>query len=157
MRSTLRMLGALVVVLSATVIDAEDAKTPKDKPSEGEVTAIQACEKICDEADAKCGSDVRRARMECSKNAANGGRDPFSQYRPLDYSYFCGYFNSPDRCGNPYYRTGCKARYQNHYHACLDAMRYNIASMRYDCFQSERDASNLCRDELRQCKAVCRR
>ena len=106
-------------------------------------------------ADAKCGSDVRRARAECSRNAANAGRDPFSQYRPYDYSYFCGYFNNPGRCNDPYYRAGCQARYQQHYYHCLDAMRYNIASMRYDCYESERDASNVCRDELRQCKAAC--
>jgi hypothetical protein len=156
MRSTLRMIGALVVALSATVIAAEDGKAPNEKPADDEVAAVKACEKSCDEADARCGTEVRRARAECSKNAANGGRDPFSQYRPLDYSYFCSYFNGSARCGNPYYGTGCKARYQNHYHVCLDAMRYNIASMRYDCFLNERDASNVCRDELRECKAGCR-
>jgi hypothetical protein len=156
MPSALRVLGSLVVALSATVIAAEDAKAPKSKPTEGEVAAIQACEKSCDEADARCGSEVRRARVECSKNAANGGRDPFSQYRPLDYSYFCGYFGDAGGCGSPYYRTSCRTRYQTHYHTCLDAMRYNIASMRYDCFLNERDATNVCRDELRQCKAACR-
>jgi hypothetical protein len=151
-----RMLCVCAVILSAGVIAADGAKAPEEKPTEGETAALKACEKSCDDADGMCGSEVRRASAECSKDAANAGRAPFSQYRPYDYSYFCGYFNYSGRCADPYRRAGCKARFVNHYHACLDAMRYNIAAMRYDCFENERDATAVCRDELRQCKAACR-
>jgi hypothetical protein len=34
-------------------------------------------------------------------------------------------------------------------------MQQNIASMRYDCFRNERDAQNICRNELRECQAYC--
>jgi hypothetical protein len=27
--------------------------------------------------------------------------------------------------------------------------------MRYDCYRTERDANNQCRDDLRECKAQC--
>ena len=144
---------AAVAIVSATVLAADDTKPPPASNSES--AAIQECKKACSAADGTCGSHVRQARAECSKLAANSGREPFSQYRPYDYAYFCSYFNNPGRCSDPYNRSGCRARYQLHYSHCIDAMRYNIAAMRHDCFQNERDATNVCRDELRQCQAAC--
>jgi hypothetical protein len=31
----------------------------------------------------------------------------------------------------------------------------NIASLRYDCFRTERDANNQCREDLRDCNTAC--
>lgn len=112
------------------------------------------CINHCNAADSKCGSEVRRARQECSKRAANGGRDPFTM-RNNDYTYFCGYFGNQGRCGSDIYSQGCKNRYAHTYGLCVDRMQDNIASMRYDCYINERDAQNFCRDELRDCKAAC--
>jgi hypothetical protein len=112
------------------------------------------CINHCNAADTRCGSEVRRARQDCSRNAANGGRDPFTM-RNNDYTYFCGHFGNQGRCGSDAYSQGCRNRYSRTYGLCIDRMQDNIASMRYDCFIAERDAQNFCRDELRECKAAC--
>jgi hypothetical protein len=31
----------------------------------------------------------------------------------------------------------------------------NLASLRYDCFRTERDANAQCREDLRDCKTAC--
>ena len=124
-----------------------------------------SCVSRCATAEVKCSSEVRRARAECSRVAANGGREPMSGHDAvrsrdpltgeLDYGYFCDYFSAPAKiCGNDYYTAMCQTRQGQRYGICRDAMR-NIASLRYDCYRTERDAQNFCRDELRECQAAC--
>lgn len=122
-------------------------------PAAQEAPARNVCVNHCNAADTKCGSEVRRARQECSRRAATAGRDPFTMRS--DYTYFCGYFNNQGRCGSDIYSQGCKNRYARTYGLCVDRMQENIASMRHDCYVSEKDAQTFCRDELRECKAVC--
>jgi hypothetical protein len=122
-------------------------------PAEQATTARSTCLNHCNAASTRCGSDVRRARQQCSRKAANGGRDPFTMRN--DYTYFCGYFGDQGRCGSDSYSQGCRNRYARTYGLCVDRMQDNIASMRYDCYINERDAQNFCRDELRECKQVC--
>lgn len=122
---------------------AEDSKKP---------TRV-ACLNRCTIAQARCSRDVRQARQECSRKAAMGGRDPFTGR--ADYGYFCSYFEDSARnCGSDYYSRSCQARLAQRYGLCLETMQ-NIASMRYDCIRSERDATHHCREELSDCKAAC--
>lgn len=113
-------------------------------------SARQACIDQCDIANGTCNSQVRQARQQCSRNAANSGRDPMTM-RNDDYTYFCSYFRSPDRSAPGNFA----ARFTHHYDVCIDVMQQNVASMRYDCYRNERDARNICRSELRECRAAC--
>ena len=154
--------GCVALVLSLAGITLADesskqvekptssATTEADRPKKATPaqTARQACINQCDTANGQCNSDVRRARQECSRNAANNGRDPMTMRN--DYSYFCSYFHNPGR-GQGNFR----ARFTQHYNVCIDVMQQNIASMRYDCYRNERDAQNICRSELRECQADC--
>lgn len=128
---------------------AEPAQDDK-QPSAAEI-ARSSCVNQCRLADGKCNSEVRRARQECSRNAANSGRDPMTM-RNNDYTYFCSYFRNPGRRGPGNF----DARFNQHYNLCIDLMQQNITSMRFDCYRSERDAQNICRAELRECQAACR-
>jgi hypothetical protein len=130
---------------SAATTEADRAQKPTPAP-----TARQACINQCNVANGQCNSEVRRARQECSRKAANSGRDPMTM-RNDDYTYFCSYFHNPGRQGPGNFR----ARFTQHYNLCVDVMQQNIASMRYDCFRNERDAQNICRGELRECQAFC--
>lgn len=131
----------------ASSATTEADRTKKAAPAQ---TARQACVNQCNVSDGQCNSEVRRARQECSRNAANSGRDPMTM-RNNDYTYFCSYFHNPGRQGPGNFR----ARFTQHYNLCIDVMQQNIASMRYDCFRNERDAQNICRSELRECQAAC--
>jgi hypothetical protein len=126
------------------------SQTPAANP-----TPQQICMSECDAAETRCSSDVRRARAECSKRAANSGRDPFTM-RNNDYTYFCGYFGNGSACGSGNHSGACRKRFSRTYGLCVDAIQNNIASMRYDCFQTERTAQTYCRNELRDCKATCK-
>ena len=155
-------VGCVCVVLSwiGASLAAESNKqveqpastaTEADRPKKAAPpTPRQACINQCNISDGQCNSEVRRARQECSRNAANSGRDPMTM-RNDDYTYFCSYFHNPGRQGSGNYR----ARFTQHYNLCVDVMQQNIASMRYDCFRNERDAQNICRSELRECQASC--
>lgn len=129
---------------------AESAVDRSTKPLSAAETARRTCVSQCEIANGSCNSEVRQARQECSRNAANSGRDPMTM-RNNDYTYFCSYFNSPGRRGPGNY----SARFSEHYNVCIDVMQQNIASMRYDCYRNERDAQNICRTELRECQAAC--
>jgi len=183
------LYAALAVVTSAaiagdgtvgvTVNGIEIGKaTPPPTPAQGnDDTTRSTCLNHCSAAETRCGSDVRRARSECSRNAATPGRttsshDPFggvngstSNQQPYDpysgrtynYAYFCDYFNNPGRnCGKDSYSQGCQMRFANRYSMCIGTMDNNIASQRFDCYKSEKDAQNYCRDELRDCQAACK-
>lgn len=127
---------------------AETAESPKKAdPAE---TARQSCIQQCNLANGHCNSEVRQARQECSRNAANSGRDPMTM-RNDEYSYFCSYFHDPGYQGPGNFR----ARFTQHYSSCINLMQRNIASMRHDCYLNERDAQNICRGELRECQAAC--
>ncbi len=127
------------------------------------------CMSQCAANEQRCSREVRRARTDCQRVAANGGRDVFTG-RPdtnngsanrreegngIDYGAFCSYFAHPDAsCGSGYYSSSCQRRLSYRHGLCLNAMN-NIASLRYDCYRTERDASNQCREDLRDCNAAC--
>ncbi|MBM0104568.1 hypothetical protein JM946_07405 [Steroidobacter sp. S1-65] len=145
-------LCAALTWLGVSVAD-ETSSAPERvaKQTSSVKSARQECITQCELANGTCNSEVRQARQECSRNAANSGRDPMTM-RNNDYTYFCSYFRNPGR------RTGpgdFVARFTHHYDVCLDVIQQNIASMRYDCYRNERDAQNVCRTELRQCQAAC--
>lgn len=126
----------------------------KSTPPEARPPKAQ-CVASCNRTERRCSAKVRRARSECSRNAANAGRDPFTG-RNKDTSYFCGHFSQPEHeCSRDIYSNPCQARYRYRYGLCVEAM-YNIASMRFDCIKSERDAMSYCREELRDCTQACR-
>lgn len=162
--TTLRLVSLALALIGAAAIASDTAPSAapertaaslgKDTAT-GNKAARAQCVNQCTAKDAKCGSDVRRARQECSRNAANAGRDPMTMRRN-DYGYFCGHFLNPAvQCGAGYYASGCIARYEHRYALCIDDMSYNIAALRYDCFKAERDATRMCRAELQDCRRAC--
>lgn len=154
---SLVLLGAAAATADSSVgAKVNGIEVGKTSPATAEqaTPTRTSCINHCNAAETKCSSEVRRARQQCSKRAANSGRDPFTM-RNNDYTYFCGYFGNSGRCGSDTYSQGCRNRFARTYDLCIDAMQENIASMRYDCYVNERDAQNFCRDELRDCKAVC--
>ncbi|MFL6547424.1 MAG: hypothetical protein ACJ8OJ_01950 [Povalibacter sp.] len=157
--TTTRWFGLLLITLiSAAVGDTPATQTNTEKPSEQSAAhtspARTSCLSYCDASETHCSSEVRRARSECSKRAATQGRDPFTGYNN-DYGYFCGYFGNGNACGNGAYSNSCRSRFSRTYGLCMSTIQQNVASMRYDCFQTERTAQGYCRDELRDCKAAC--
>jgi hypothetical protein len=143
-------------ILFATAAISADNQTPSAK-----VPPQAACLNQCAASEQRCSREVRRARASCQRVAANGGRDVFTgrprseSYNGVDYGAFCNYFATPDlSCGAGYYRNSCQQRLAYRHGICLDAME-NIASLRYDCFRTERDANDQCREDLRECKTAC--
>lgn len=132
---------------------AKPEKTQQETPSQ---PAQPTCVNRCTTNDAKCGSEVRRAKAQCARTASTAGHDPLTQRGPNDYTYFCGFFSNPGvACGTGYYSASCAARFQQRYGLCLDMMYDDVAAMRFDCMKAEREAQRMCRDELQECKAQC--
>ncbi|MGH8178956.1 MAG: hypothetical protein ACREV5_22070 [Steroidobacter sp.] len=162
--NSLGCTATLVVIAAAAMaadsaldaqIDGVGVKTEQPSTEPEARPARVTCLNHCNAASTKCGSEVRRAKQECSRMASTGGRDPMTM-RNNDYSYFCGYFGESGlQCGSGFYSRACEARFNQRYGTCIDAMQNNIMSMRHDCFLAERSAQNFCRDELQDCKAAC--
>jgi hypothetical protein len=72
-----------------------------------------------------------------------------------DFEMFCGYFRSPQACNTKNSDKHCVERFRARYNQCVAAVRPNIMSSRYDCFQEERQAAGMCRAELNDCKQAC--
>jgi len=160
MNTRTRLLGLLMIALTSTAFgDTPPAAKPQANASAQAAKKPSAerasCLNYCDTAEGQCSSAVRQARSECSKRAATEGRDPFTMRNKDDYGYFCGYFGNGSACGTGAYSNSCRSRFSHTYGVCMSTLRENVASMRYDCFQTERAAQNYCRDELRECKAAC--
>ena len=159
-----RLLALLVTLTVATTastpaddisigaeIDGIQIETPpvqQPRTSNSQPTMGAACKAQCNSAHARCGSEVRRGRQTCSRDAATAGRGAFDSPQS-DYGVFCAYFRRPRQCG-----PGCELRFARHYERCMDSLD-NTASMRQDCFLQERQAVNICRDELRECEQAC--
>jgi hypothetical protein len=152
--------------VGATVNGVEIGEaTSKNQDGKAE-TPHNSCINRCSYAEVNCSTDVRRARSDCERNAASGGRDPFGGYRsaPRDpyasgsyeYAYFCAYFNNPSlNCGSDRNSRACASRFAVRYDVCIDAIESNIAALRFECYKSEKDAKTQCRQELRDCQAAC--
>jgi hypothetical protein len=146
----------VLAILFATAAIAADNGSVKE---EVKVPTRTACMTHCEASEGRCSRDVRSARRECERVAANGGRDVFTGRNAngygIDYGLFCNYFADAEvNCGSDYYSRGCQGRLARRHGICLDAMQ-NIAQLRYDCFRTERDANKQCRAELTDCKATC--
>lgn len=148
----LSLAGASLADESSKQVERPSSTADADRPQKATpaASARENCINQCNASNGQCNSEVRRARQECSRNAANNGRDPMTM-RNDDYTYFCSYFQQPGRPGPGNFR----ARFTQHYNVCIDVMQQNVASMRYDCYRNERDAQNICRTELRECQAAC--
>jgi hypothetical protein len=153
---TRNIVHVLAILFATAAISADNKGSGTDK-----APAQSTCVNQCAASEQRCSRAVRRARTDCQRVAANGGRDVFtgrpagSSYNGIDYGAFCSYFANPDAsCGAGYYRNSCQQRLAYRHGVCLDAMD-NIAQLRYDCFRTERDANNQCREDLRECKASC--
>jgi len=147
----LPLVIAAFLAMAAAV--AADTPAPSKKSDPAPAAVPSACVMRCEKAEVECSSQVRRARADCSKKAANNGRDPMLMRR--DYSaYFCGYFGN-DHCARDPFAKDCRSRFNRRHGLCIDTIQDNIAAQRYDCFLNERDAQAYCRDELRDCKSVC--
>jgi hypothetical protein len=136
-------VGADVDGIQIETPPPQQPQTSKSKPVSG-----ASCKAQCNSANARCGSEVRRGRQSCSRDAATAGRGAFDSPQ-TDYGIFCAYFRRPRQCG-----PGCELRFARHYDNCMRALD-NTASMRQDCFVQERQAVNICREELRQCEQAC--
>jgi hypothetical protein len=155
---------ALAILFATAAISADREQSKDEKPP-----LQSSCVSQCASNEQRCSREVRRARTECQRVAANGGRDPYTG-RPstynnnggrretdngVDYGAFCNYFAHPDlSCGSGYYSGDCQRRLSHRHGICLNAMN-NIASLRYDCYRTERDATHQCREDLRDCQATC--
>jgi hypothetical protein len=155
-----RWLGLLLFAfLSSSIAETPvEPETPTEKTSAPAAVKVNPeraqCLKYCDTVEGQCSSEVRRARSECSKHAASQGRDPMTM-RNDDYAYFCNYFGNGNACGSGIYSGACRARFSSRYGLCVSAIQDSVASMRYDCFQTERKAQGYCRDELFECRSSC--
>jgi hypothetical protein len=159
------LLYVLAALFATTAISADNK--PKSDPAQP--PPLATCLSQCATNEQRCSRDVRRARTDCQKVAANGGRDIFTG-RPaanngsanryessngIDYGAFCYYFANPDSsCGSGYYSSACQRRLAYRHGICLDRMS-NVAQLRYDCYRTERDANTQCREDLRECNAAC--
>src|SRR3989337_288673 len=76
-------------------IDGIQIETPPAKPSARDTSKAKtsggSCKVQCSTANSRCGSEVRRARQSCSRDAATMGRDAFDSPQS-DYGMFCTYF-----------------------------------------------------------------
>lgn len=111
--------------------------------------ARQRCEAQCDQDNGQCNSEARQSRQQCSKEVSNGGVSPFSG-RPEQFDYYCGYFDIA-QCGT----RDCALRLSRRYAECVQLMRGDITSRRFDCIRAQDQAQALCRTELRDCRAQC--
>jgi hypothetical protein len=150
------VLHVIAILFATAAMSADNGSSEKETPR---IPTRTACLNHCQSAEGRCSREVRSARRDCERVAANGGRDVFtgrsSNGYGIDYGQFCNYFaNAEANCGSDYYSRGCQARLAQRHGICLDAMQ-NIAQLRYDCFRTERDANNQCRAELSDCKAAC--
>jgi len=156
-----RLWGLVLVGLLFTSASwADDAQPASSDPSaqESKASAKQEnpqslCVRECTRSSARCTADVQRARSQCSRTAAVEGQDPMSS--PRDVEMFCGYFRSALACNTKNADKHCVERFRARYNQCLAAVRPNVMSSRYDCFQEERQASGMCRGELNDCKQAC--
>ncbi|HEX4972631.1 MAG TPA: hypothetical protein VJX31_06065 [Casimicrobiaceae bacterium] len=154
-------LHALAILFATAAISADNGSVSgSDDKDTAQLPTRTACLTHCEASEGRCSREVRTARRDCERVAANGGRDVFTGRNSnggygIDYGQFCNYFaNAELNCGSDYYSRGCQARLVQRHGICLDAMQ-NIAQLRYDCFRTERDANNQCRAELSDCKAAC--
>src|SRR5437868_5742942 len=94
--SSMLILTALATADSSVGAKVNGVAVGKTTTQSGEqaAPAHTACVNHCNAAETRCSSEVRRARQECSKRAANGGRDPMGMGSSGDYRYFCGYFGN---------------------------------------------------------------
>jgi hypothetical protein len=147
--------GSISGSVNGAEIGKDSKQSSKDPPPPRTTCLTQ-----CAASEQRCSREVRHARADCQRVAANGGRDVFSgritdSYNGIDYQAFCNYFANPDvNCRSGYYSSSCQRRLAHRHGVCLDAMN-NIASLRYDCYRTERDANNQCREDLRECKSAC--
>jgi hypothetical protein len=165
--SVRNLLYGLAIMFATAAISADNAQ---EKKAETQPPPRATCMSQCAANEQRCSRDVRQARSECQRVAANGGRDVFTG-RPatygsdsanrrepdngIDYRAFCNYFANPDlSCGSGYYGRSCQQRLASRHGICLDAMK-NVAQLRYDCYRTERDANKQCRADLSDCKAAC--
>jgi hypothetical protein len=159
--SARKALHVLLVLFATAAIAADNGASREDAAKEhGKAPTRTACLTHCQASEGRCSREVRTARRECERVAANGGRDVFTGrdantgYR-VDYGQFCNYFADAEvNCGSDFYSRDCQARLARRHGICLDAMQ-NIAQLRYDCFRTERDANKQCREELSDCKVAC--
>jgi hypothetical protein len=154
---TRSILYGLAILFATAAMSADNkAASDKDQPP-----PHAACLNQCASNEQRCSREVRLARTDCQRVAANGGRDVFSgrpagdSYNGIDYGAFCNYFANPEMsCRGGYYSGSCQRRLAYRHGVCLDAMS-NVAQLRYDCYRTERDANKQCREDLRECKAQC--
>ncbi|HTJ19520.1 MAG TPA: hypothetical protein VL494_22210 [Steroidobacteraceae bacterium] len=163
------LLYVLAILFATTAISA-DNKSAASGAAKEQPPPHATCLNQCAANEQRCSRDVRHARTQCQKVAANGGRDVFtgrpattsngsgSRYESdngIDYGAFCYYFANPNSsCGSGYYSSACQQRLAYRHGICLDRMS-NVAQLRYDCYRTERDANTQCRDDLRDCKLAC--
>jgi hypothetical protein len=146
-----RLYGVVLAVsLVSSVCWADEQSKGSDKQAD---SPQSLCIKECTRSSARCSADVQRARSQCSRSAAVEGQDPMSS--PRDVELFCGYFRSALACNTKNADKHCVERFRARYNQCLAAVRPNIMSSRYDCFQEERQAEGMCRSELNDCKQAC--
>jgi hypothetical protein len=126
---------------------SDTAASAADLPATS--TKARRCLAQCDSEHGECNSEVRRSRQECSRDAANGGNNPFTG-RVDEFDYYCGYFDIA-QCTN----AVCARRFAARYSECIQFVRGSVTARRFDCIRAETKAIGLCRVELKDCRTQC--
>jgi hypothetical protein len=166
MNSRLGAMFAVYVFMAAPAVWADDAVPPASSTAESQQSNAHApdkqattpqslCVRECTRSNARCSADVRHARGQCSRSAANEGEDPMMGGGRRSVEGFCDYFRNASSCNSKNADRHCLERFRARYNLCLAQVRPNVMSSSYDCFQEERQAEGMCRSELNDCKAAC--
>ncbi len=145
-------LGVLGMGWPGSGARAGDPPASRDEAVAEKSTAAASrrrCQAQCDSENGLCNSDVRQRRQECSRQAANGGNNPFTG-RPEAFDYYCGYFDSA-QCRS----RRCAERLVLRYAQCVEIMRGDVTARRFNCIRAESKAQALCRTELKDCRLQC--
>jgi hypothetical protein len=143
MRNVLLLACLLPALIAADVVQAE-AVGARDA----------ACMAYCESLEAGCSRHARQVAQACSRSAATGGVDPFTQRR-AQATDFCAYFLDPGNCLSGYGQAACVERFSTRHGLCSQAYVTNTASEYLKCSEGERTALQVCREELAVCQASC--
>jgi serine/threonine protein kinase len=139
-----------VQTASMTKATSETLKTAAIDPS---ASRRQECMAQCERDDGECRSITRRGKQECMRAVGFGATGGFTA-APTNRNAECAFY-SQARCRYAPDRDACVARIGIRYDHCVTMLTGNVASRRQDCDTQARDADQLCRDELKECRSYC--
>ncbi|MGH8174809.1 MAG: protein kinase domain-containing protein [Steroidobacter sp.] len=136
------------------VLAAPPASKPTQRAAIVEIpdSRRQQCIAQCERDEGECRSINRRGKQDCMRAVAFNGSGRLTTTNPSAAS--CAFFGR-DRCIRAVNREACAARIADRYKTCLDVLGGTVVSRRQDCEDNARESEQMCRDELRDCRASC--